>query len=77
MYYFISFTRKKYFSAAVERAFRSSNAWPGNHRTGRSHLKTIDPYLTRKALLAAHETSFGEGPTIVRQGKFFYIIRVK
>lgn len=71
----IAFRLKTFFSAAVERTFRSTNPWSGNHRTGRSHQKTIDPFLTRKALLAAHEQSLGEGPTIARQGKLIELVR--
>ncbi|XP_019865051.1 uncharacterized protein LOC109594285 [Aethina tumida] len=58
-----------YPTAAIERSFRSSNVWTGNHRTGRAK-KTIDPFLTRKALLAAHESSAGMEPsTISRMGR--------
>ncbi|KAF5288725.1 hypothetical protein FQA39_LY15297 [Lamprigera yunnana] len=54
-----------YPTAAVSRTFRSSNLWTGNARTGRSQ-KTIDPFLTRKALLSAHEINSGiEVPSTV------------
>lgn len=56
----------------MERTFRGSNPFSGSRRTGRFQ-KTIDPFLTRKALLAAHEQSLGEGPTISRQGKTLFI----
>ncbi|XP_044268073.1 uncharacterized protein LOC123013557 [Tribolium madens] len=46
-----------YPTSAIERSFRSSNAWPGSSRQGRSR-KTIDPFITQKALLAAHEYNF-------------------
>lgn len=52
--------------------------WSGSHRTGRSFQKVIDPYLTRKALLAAHESSLGDGPTIARQGNTLFLdIQIK
>lgn len=40
--------------AAIARAFRN-NMWSGSSRTGRSKQHTIDPELTRRALLAAYE----------------------
>ncbi|KAJ8952474.1 hypothetical protein NQ318_003269, partial [Aromia moschata] len=54
--------------AAIERSFRGSSPWTGSYRTGRSQ-KTIDPYLTRKALLAAHEHSLGSESTMTRQAR--------
>ncbi|CAH1117458.1 unnamed protein product [Phaedon cochleariae] len=57
-----------YPNAAIDRSFRGSNPWSGSFRTGRSQ-KTIDPFLTRKALLAAHEQNLGESPTISRQAR--------
>ncbi|KAJ8943614.1 hypothetical protein NQ314_009699 [Rhamnusium bicolor] len=57
-----------YPTAAIERSFRGTNPWTGSSRTGRSQ-KTIDPYITRKALMAAHQHSLGETPTIARQAR--------
>ncbi|KAF2903811.1 hypothetical protein ILUMI_02363 [Ignelater luminosus] len=48
-----------YPSAAISRTFRSSSLWTGSARTGRSAKRTIDPFLTRRALLAAHEHTMG------------------
>lgn len=58
-------------SAAIERSFRGSNPWMGSARTGRSQ-RTIDPFLTRKALLGAYEHSIGEAPLVSRQGKTYF-----
>nr|XP_023020349.1 uncharacterized protein LOC111508933 [Leptinotarsa decemlineata] len=57
-----------YPSAAIERSFRGSNPWSGNFRSGRSQ-KTIDPFLTRNALLAAHQQNIGEAPSLTRKGR--------
>jgi hypothetical protein len=59
-----------YPTPAIERSFRGSNLWSGSSRTGRSR-NTIDPYITQKALLAAHEYNFGDinGPSISRTGR--------
>ncbi|KAK5645977.1 hypothetical protein RI129_004441 [Pyrocoelia pectoralis] len=59
-----------YPSAAINRSFRSTNLWSGSARTGRSQ-KTIDPFLTRKALLAAYELNSGveDPPTISRTAR--------
>ncbi|KAJ8976216.1 hypothetical protein NQ317_008097 [Molorchus minor] len=59
---------KPYPTAAIERSFRGSNPWMGSSRTGRSQ-KTIDPYLTRKALLTAHEHAMDMSPTMTRQAR--------
>lgn len=58
------------FRAAIARNFRS-NSWSGSSRTGRAMKHVIDPMLTRKALLAAHEQGYGvEEATLARTGKF-------
>lgn len=44
-------------SSAVERSFRKSNLWTGSSRQGRSR-QTLDPFITQKALVAAHELNF-------------------
>ncbi|KAJ8917557.1 hypothetical protein NQ315_005606 [Exocentrus adspersus] len=54
--------------AAIERSFRGSNTWAGSARMGRSH-RTIDPFLTRKALLGAFEHNMETTPTISRQAR--------
>jgi len=60
-----------YPSAAITRTFRSSNLWTGSARTGRSSKKTIDPHLTRRALIAAHEHNLGleVTPTVSRTAR--------
>ncbi|XP_023309800.1 uncharacterized protein LOC108915779 [Anoplophora glabripennis] len=57
-----------YPTAAIERSFRGSSPWMGSARTGRSQ-RTIDPFLTRKALLGAYEHSTGHEPVISRQAR--------
>ncbi|XP_063900052.1 uncharacterized protein LOC135119575 [Zophobas morio] len=59
-----------YPTAAIERSFRGSNLWTGNSRTGRSR-KTIDPFITQKALLAAHKYNFDDinSPSISRTAR--------
>ncbi|XP_030748116.1 uncharacterized protein LOC115876466 [Sitophilus oryzae] len=49
-------TNMPYPTAAIERSFKGTNPWLGNFRTARSQ-KTIDPFLTRKALLNSYERS--------------------
>ncbi|KAL3282810.1 hypothetical protein HHI36_005975, partial [Cryptolaemus montrouzieri] len=56
-----------YPTAAIERSLKV-NAWSGNHRTGRSQKTTIDPFLTRKALLKAHELMGNDDSLISRSG---------
>ncbi|KAK9888409.1 hypothetical protein WA026_000658 [Henosepilachna vigintioctopunctata] len=62
-----------YPTAAIERSLKI-NQWGGNHRTGRSQKSTIDPFITRKALMRAHELSNGnEEALISRTGKAAYM----
>lgn len=58
-----------YPTAAIDRALKS-NQWGGSRRQGRSH-STIDPFITRKALLQAHEmTSLGDDAALYsRKGR--------
>lgn len=57
-------------SHAIEKSFKSSSPWSGNFRTGRSQKSTIDPFLTRSALLAAFEENRGDGQlSSSRRGK--------
>ncbi|XP_045472460.1 uncharacterized protein LOC123679121 [Harmonia axyridis] len=61
-----------YPTATIERSLKS-NVWGGNHRKGRSQQTTIDPFVTRKALLKAHELSSGdEHELISRKGRASY-----
>ncbi|CAH1989819.1 unnamed protein product [Acanthoscelides obtectus] len=57
-----------YPTAAIERSFKGSNPWLGSFRTGRSQ-RTLDPFLTKRALIAAHEQSMGMDPTISRRSR--------
>ncbi|XP_017777737.1 PREDICTED: uncharacterized protein LOC108563544 [Nicrophorus vespilloides] len=60
----------QYPSAAIARTFRNSGVWTGSSRTGRAK-STIDPELTKRALLAAHERNLGElqTPITSRSGR--------
>ncbi|XP_018319480.1 uncharacterized protein LOC108732964 [Agrilus planipennis] len=48
-----------YPDATITRMFKNQNIWNGSSRTAR-FKRTIDPMLTRKALLAAHQINTGE-----------------
>ncbi|XP_060517648.1 uncharacterized protein LOC132696686 isoform X2 [Cylas formicarius] len=63
-------TNTPYPTAAIERSFKGSNPWLGSFRTGRSQ-KTIDPFLTRRALITSYERNMLDRPamTTSRQGR--------
>lgn len=60
-------TNHPYPTEAIERSFKGSNPWLGSFRTARSK-KTIDPFLTREALLASYEHNIN-GLTASRQAR--------
>ncbi|XP_066144041.1 uncharacterized protein [Euwallacea fornicatus] len=62
-------TNHPYPTQAIEKSFKSSGQFTGTFRTGRSQKPTIDPFLTRSALLAAFEENRGESRLTARKGR--------
>ncbi|CAG9766519.1 unnamed protein product [Ceutorhynchus assimilis] len=57
-------TNHPYPTEAIAKSFKSNNPWQGSFRTGRSQ-RTIDPYRTRSALLAAYEQNRNDGDSLL------------
>ncbi|XP_022899920.1 uncharacterized protein [Onthophagus taurus] len=58
-----------YPSSAINRSFKSSNVWTGSSRVGRFASHVMDPEVTRKALLAAHQRTFDDSSSMTRSGR--------